>query len=478
MTDILLTHSYFLHFDPKQLRAGTPYPPLATLFAAAVLKQQGYQLTFKDTMFDRNTSGVINQVKQLQPRMLVIYDDGFNYLTKMCLTNMREAAFDMIVAAKATGCVVVVSASDATDHPEQYLAQGADYIIAGEAEQTLQDLAAYVLRCEGHIDAINGLIYQRDETVVRTAKRENLRNLDELPLPAWDMLDVVPYRKMWMQHKGYFSLNLVTTRGCPFKCNWCAKPIYGNRYNSRSPEHVVKEIKLVQLLFGVQHFWFADDIFGLKPAWVKRFAELVKQENLHFRFKIQSRVDLLLEEDNIRDLAAAGADEIWVGAESGSQKILDAMDKGTQVAQIEEATRLMKEYHIKPCFFLQFGYPGEQEKDIRLTIDMLKRLMPHDIGISVSYPLPGTKFYDNVKTQLSTKQNWTDSDELLVMFKGTYPADFYKHLQRLVHYRFRAWKALQRWKTERSLRQLISLAYRIPQIIFTQQRINKHASLR
>lgn len=478
MIDVLITHSYYLHFDPKQLRQQTPYPPLATLYAANVLRSAGHSVVFHDVMFDRQPAQIVPHINTHAPKLLVIYDDGFNYLTKMCLTNMRDAAFEMISAAKAAGCLVIVSGSDATDHAPQYLARGADYIIAGEGEQTLKELAALLLRKEGTQEAIPGLIFQRNGETVHTTKRENLRNLDELPLPAWDLINIAPYRSMWMQNKGYFSLNLVTTRGCPFKCNWCAKPIYGNRYNSRSPEHVVQEIKLVQELFGVQHFWFADDIFGLKPGWVKRFAQLVRQEQLHFRFKIQSRVDLLLEEDNIRDLAAAGADEIWVGAESGSQKILDAMDKGTKVKQIEQATHIMKEQHIKPCFFLQFGYPGEQAQDIQLTIDMVKRLMPHDIGISVSYPLPGTKFYENVKTELSSKQNWTDSDELLVMFKGTYPADFYKHLQRWVHYRFRAWKAWESWKTKSSWLKLISIIYRIPQIILVKQRIRKYVALR
>ncbi len=165
-----------------------------------------------------------------------------------------------------------------------------------------------------------------------------------LPLPAWDLIDLDPYRKIWTSHHGYFSLNLATTRGCPFKCNWCAKPIYGNRYNSRSPEHVVNEIEFLLKKFQPDHFWMCDDIFGLKSGWVKRFSELVEERNLKFKYKIQSRVDLLLEENTIEVLAKSGIDTVWVGAESGSQKILDAMDKGTTVKQIKEATRLLHEH--------------------------------------------------------------------------------------------------------------------------------------
>jgi anaerobic magnesium-protoporphyrin IX monomethyl ester cyclase len=264
-----------------------------------------------------------------------------------------------------------------------------------------------------------------------------LKNLDSLPLPAWDLVDVARYRKMWLKHKGYFSINFATTRGCPFKCNWCAKPIYGNRYNSRSPQHVVDELKMLKEKINFDHVWFCDDIFGLKPGWVTEFANLVEQERLEFSFKIQGRVDLMMEENYIKDLARAGCENVWMGAESGSQKILDAMDKGTRVEQIYAATALLKKHQIKPSFFIQFGYPGETKEDIELTIRMINKLLPAEIGISVSYPLPGTVFYKNVKSQLNEKSNWTDSDELALMFRNTYEPAFYKQLHRYVHKTYR-----------------------------------------
>lgn len=476
MAEILLTHSYFLHFDPKQLKSGTPYAPLATLYAATVLKQHAFDIAFHDNMFARYAGEIAGVIGKEKPSLFVIYDDGFNYLTKMCLTNMRDAAFEMIALAKKAGCTVAVSSSDSTDHAAKYLEHGADYIIAGEGEQTLLELSEHLLRNKGAIKHIAGLIYLKEGQLTHTSKRENRRELDELPLPAWELLDAAPYKQMWLSQKGYFSINMVTTRGCPFKCNWCAKPIYGNRYNSRSAEQVVAEIKLLKQKFAIDHIWFADDIFGLKPGWVKHFNELLKKEHVSIRFKIQSRVDLLLEEDNIRHLAESGCEEVWVGAESGSQKILDAMDKGTKVEQITQATILMKQYGINPCFFLQFGYPGEDRSDIEKTISMVETLRPHDIGISVSYPLPGTKFFENVKSQLSTKQNWTDSDELLVMFKGTFSATFYKHLQRFVHYKFRRWKAIDKWNTQRGIKTIPAMLYRSIQVMLAQQQLKKHAA--
>jgi anaerobic magnesium-protoporphyrin IX monomethyl ester cyclase len=196
---------------------------------------------------------------------------------------------------------------------------------------------------------------------------------------------------------------------------------------------VVDEIEFLMKTYKPNYFWMCDDIFGLKPGWVQEFRTQLKQRNIKIRYKIQSRVDLLLQEDTLNALAESGVDTVWVGAESGSQKILDAMDKGTRVEEIYQATRLMKEKGIKVAFFLQFGYLGETEQDIKSTIEMVRTLMPDEVGISVSYPLPGTKFYEKVKDQMREKQNWTDSDDLMVMFQSTFTKQYYKELHRYVH---------------------------------------------
>ncbi|HYE53295.1 MAG TPA: radical SAM protein, partial [Chitinophagaceae bacterium] len=356
---ILFTHSYFLRFDPKQWQTGQPYAPLGTMYAAALMRENGYGVALFDTMFAHGPAEIIPSLEKYQPQFLVIYDDGFNYLTKMCLTNMREAAFEMSRLAKEKGCTVIVSSSDSTDHFEKYLNHGADFVILGEAEQTLLEVVEAIVYGQTELSSIAGLAYKHPGNIIKTGKRPVMRNLDALPYPAWDLVDLAPYRRMWMKSSGYFSMNMGTTRGCPFKCNWCAKPIYGNRYNSRSPENVVKELKMLKAQYGFDHIWFCDDIFGLKPGWVKEFASLVQNEQLQFKFKVQCRADLLLQEDFIKDLARAGCDNIWMGAESGSQRILDAMDKGTTIGQIYTATRLLKQHGIKPSFFIQFGYPGE-----------------------------------------------------------------------------------------------------------------------
>ena len=437
MKKVLFTHSYFYRFDPKQWKAKQPFPPLATITAASFIRNFGYEVRLFDTALRESPEEIIQAIEEFKPDYLVIYDDGFNYLTKMCLTNMRQAAFRIAQIAKKKNLTAIVSSSDATDHYEKYLNNGADYIIIGEAEHTLCELLEALNSGLNDLSEINGLAFKTNNQIVRTNARQIEHNLDVFPMAAWDLVNIDDYKKIWAEGKKEFSLNIATTRGCPFKCNWCAKPIYGNRYNSRSPENVVDEIEFLQRQYGVNYFWFCDDIFGLKPGWVQKFRDDAKSRNLKFRYKIQSRVDLLLKEDTIDALAESGADIVWVGAESGSQKILDSMDKGTTVEEIYSAVKLLKSKNIKVAFFLQFGYLGETKEDIDKTIQMVLDLMPDEIGISVSYPLPGTKFYETVKEQLKEKTNWTDSDDLAVMFRSTFHPAYYKKLHRYVHKVFR-----------------------------------------
>ncbi|KOY85959.1 radical SAM protein [bacterium 336/3] len=429
MAKILFTHSYFYLFDSKQWSFKQPYPPYATLLVAAWMREKGHEVYLWDSNLQENTHSFVEKLEAIQPDFLVVYDDSFNYLTKMCLTTMREACFEMCKYGKKYKATVIVSSSDSTDHYEKYLQEGADIVIRGEAEQTLLE----IIEKPTNLEHIRGVAYKTENEIKTTPKREIFKNLDILPIPAWDLVDMDAYRQIWEKHHGSFMLNIATTRGCPYKCNWCAKPIYGNRYNVRSPEKVVDEIKMLVERFDISNFWMCDDIFGLKPNWVQEFNKLIQENQLKIKYKIQSRVDLLLKEDTIDSLVASGLYEVWVGAESASQKILDAMDKGTKVEEIYQATHLLKAKGVRVAFFLQFGYLGETEEDIQKTIKMVEELLPDNIGISVSYPLPNTKFYDIVKSQLTEKQNWVDSDDLAMMYKATYAPQYYKYLHRYVH---------------------------------------------
>jgi anaerobic magnesium-protoporphyrin IX monomethyl ester cyclase len=439
MTQILLGQSYYLRFDPKLWEAMQPYPPLGTLYAASWLRQHGYDVALFDAMLAESEEEWATSLDEHKPKYAILYEDNFNYLSKMCLLRMREAAFTMIQMAKSRGCTVILCGADATDHYKDYLEKGADYCILGEGEETLLELLNQ-LKEKGEAGRVIGVASRNTQHAVR---RPDITDLDKLPFPAWDLVDVEKYRSIWLKRHGYFSMNMVTTRGCPYHCNWCAKPIWGQRYNSRSPENVVAEIKWIKETFAPDHIWFADDILGLKPNWIEKFATLLREADAVIPFKCLQRADLV-NEKTAPALANAGCKTVWLGAESGSQKILDAMDKGDKVEDIYRAASLLRANGIEVGFFLQFGYPGETWDDVQKTLKMVRECAPDDIGISVSYPLPGTKFYERVKLELGEKQNWVDSEDLAMLYRGPFPTEFYRILHGRVHYEFRAWRALRK----------------------------------
>ena len=427
---ILLSNAYFYRFDDKQWNTQKPYPPYGTMLAAALLREKGYEVELFDCNLRHSPNEILKHLSRFHPDYLVIFDDNFNYLSKMCLNVMREACFDLISLGKKAGCTVLVNSADATDHAEKYLRVGADAVLLGESEHSLIEIFQSDFEKN---ETIKGIAFLEEGNLIKTSPRSQFIDLDTLPMPAWDLVNLDEYRALWEKAHGYFSLNIATTRGCPFKCNWCAKPIYGNRYNVRSPRLVVDELKRLMLNEGVKQFWVCGDIFGLKPNWPKEFKELLAKEKLKPQLKIQSRADLLLKESNIDDLVEAGLAEVWIGAESGSQGILDAMDKGTRIEEIEKSTKLLKQKGVKVAFFLQYGYLGETWDDIEKTLEMVKKLMPDDIGISVSYPLPGTVFHEKVKEQLVVKENWQDSNDLDMMYESTFSSLFYRQLHTHTH---------------------------------------------
>jgi anaerobic magnesium-protoporphyrin IX monomethyl ester cyclase len=433
MSGILLTHCNHIFFDGKQVRKMQPYPPLQTLIAAACLRADGFDVALFDATFEAPEEGFRKALERHRPQLVVICEDNFNFLTKMCLTRNRELAYFMCSAAHEAGVPVVVNSSDASDHVFEYLGRGADFVLLGEVENTLRELSGALAR--GCVDPaqVAGIAWRDAERKVRfNPRRELMDDLDHLPFPAWDLVNIEAYRKAWTDAHGYFSLNMVSSRGCPYRCNWCAKPIYGSSYHARSARLVAADLARMKAILRPDRIWFADDIFALSARWTREFADAVDALDARVPFKMQSRCDLMTR-DTVDALAHAGCAEVWMGAESGSQKVLDAMEKDLRVEDIYHARQNLRDHGIRACLFLQFGYPGEEWEDIERTIRMVRETQPDDIGVSVAYPLPGTKFYGLVEAQLGAKKNWQDSDDLSMMFHGAYTSEFYRALRDALH---------------------------------------------
>jgi anaerobic magnesium-protoporphyrin IX monomethyl ester cyclase len=412
----------------------TPYSPLSTLISTALFEQNGHAVDHFDATFADDLREFEDVLDRRQPWLVAIMEDNFNFLTKMCTVRRREDALAMVRTAVQRGCRVLVNGPDSSDRPDIYLEAGADAVLMGEGETALAEIAGLWRRdMAAPLDCIPGIALSgHDGRFRKTAARAPLRTLDSLPLPAWSHLDIAGYRHAWLTRHNYFSWNVATSRGCPYACNWCAKPTFGRGYAQRSPASVAAEMRLLKDSVAPDRIWFADDIFGLTTEWLRDFASEAARLDVRIPFTMQSRVNLM-KPQAVDALAEAGAFEVWLGVESGSQKILDAMEKGSRVNEARAATRALKARGIRACWFIQLGYPGETWEDLCRTRNLIRDEEPDDIGVSVAYPLPGTRFYELVKAELGERRNWEDSDDLAMLFEGTYDTGFYRMVRDLLH---------------------------------------------
>jgi len=292
---ILLAHSYFMGHDPKQEARCTPYSPLSTLTVAAMLQQRGHAVA----LFDATFAGGMQEFEDMLDRhpvaLVAIMEDNFNFLTKMCTERRRNAAFAMIAAARRRGNQVVVNGPDSSDRTQLYLNAGADAVLLGEGDVPLFEIADVLAGTPiVSFNDIAGIVLSDGNGGMRyTPARPSQRNLQRLPLPAWELVDVEKYRKTWKSRHARFSWNMVASRGCPYACNWCAKPIFGRGYEQRSATAVAEELRALKVSVNPDHVWFADDIFGLTTAWLQEFAQEVTRLEAHTPFMMQSRVNLM-----------------------------------------------------------------------------------------------------------------------------------------------------------------------------------------
>jgi anaerobic magnesium-protoporphyrin IX monomethyl ester cyclase len=437
MLSILVCHSYFLRLDQKQIARAKPYPPLATLQLVSLLRQAGHRVSFFDAMLAEGVDEYTRLLEADAPQLVLFYEDNFNFLSKMCLATMRRAACDMISSARHSGARVIAAGPDVSDAPGPYLRAGADLALIGEGLSTLLEVLPRLDSLPGIptdelVRGLSGVASLSGAKLLTTSGGRGMALAHDAGLAAWDLVDMERYRAVWMKAHGYFSLNMAASRGCSFRCTWCSKPIWGNQYLQRNPLEVAAEMAHLKRAFNPDHIWFADDIFGFRVDWVTQFAAASRASDALIPFTIQTRADLITER-MAAALRDAGCAEAWLGAESGSQKVLDAMNKGTTIAEILTARERLKAVGIRVGFFIQLGYLDEKVEDILATRDLLAAARPDEIGVSVSYPLPGTKFYELVKAQLRAKTHWQESNDLDMMFQGTYTSDFYRAVRNLLH---------------------------------------------
>jgi radical SAM superfamily enzyme YgiQ (UPF0313 family) len=413
MLDVLLVSPYSLKQDPFEQKLMKPYPALGLLYIAAALRDK-YKVEIFDGTF-RDETDLELVLRERQPKIVGVYANV------VC----RNQAGRAIKRAKAAGCTVIAGGPDPSTYEDLFLGDyGADYLVLGEGEHTVCELVAALLNGEA-VDHIQGLAFLKNGEIFHTPARPQEKNLDIFPMPAWDMVNLEQYFAAWRKRWGFTSLHIMTSRGCPFSCNWCSKEIFSRSFRQHSPKRVVDEMLLLRDHYGVDRIWLADDIVGANKKWMAQWHAEVMERKAQIPFECLTRVDLV-NETNLKQLKDIGVWKIYYGAESGSQKVLDAMHKETKLDEIYQATKLTKSLGIQVGLFIMFGYPGEQLEDVRKTEKMIDDLKPDTAGFSVAYPLKGTPFYDQVAEQMSPQQHhWESTNENKLLFKARFPNRYY-----------------------------------------------------
>lgn len=418
--DVLLSHAYFIADDVHEQRVMKPYPPLGILYIAAYLERAGFAVAVDDATF--GTRAALHA--RLAAREAPVLGLYVNLTT-------RVSALDLVARAKVHGWRVVLGGPEPANHADAYLEHGADVVVFGEGEEAMAELLpALAARGPEALHAVAGIAFRDgDGVVVRTAPRPKIADLDALPWPAREAIDIQAYLDCWRTHHGASSINLITARGCPYRCRWCSHAVFGYHHARRSPDDVADEVAFLSDRYAPDQLWFADDVFTIHPGWLRRFARAMAARGLAIPFECITRADRV-DDETVALMRQLGCYRVWLGSESGSQRILDAMERGVRVEQVRAATRRFQDAGISVGMFLMWGYDGETEADIEATIDHARRTLPDVVLTTVAYPIAGTPYAAAVADRSQPTRAWAEGTDRDVVIAGRHSARYYRYVAR------------------------------------------------
>jgi anaerobic magnesium-protoporphyrin IX monomethyl ester cyclase len=408
--DILLTHGYFLHEDPKELQIMKPYAPLGLLYLSSYLRGKGFDVEIYDSTFG-SRDALFRILETERPATLGIYA---NLMTRANALAILERAVDC-------GWKVVMGGPEAANYADRYLAAGAQAAVPGEGELAL-------------------------EAILRGGEPGPARllpDLDAQPWPDRERVDIDQYLRVWREHQGAGSVSVITARGCPYHCRWCSHSTFGKTHRRRSAVGVVDEVEWILNRYHPEQLWFADDVFTIHHGWLDAYAAEMRRRGLRVPFECITRADRL----NARvaaQLAELGCDRVWIGSESGSQRLLDAMERGVTVAQVRDAVGHLKQNGIRTGMFFMWGYEGEELSDIEATYEHVKACRPDVFFTTVSYPIKGTPYYDQVAPKLVQLGQWQATTDREIKIRGRRSRHFYQLADQLLRSETPAEAALAR----------------------------------
>ncbi|OGT78779.1 MAG: hypothetical protein A3I78_08160 [Gammaproteobacteria bacterium RIFCSPLOWO2_02_FULL_56_15] len=402
MADLILTHGYFLCEDEKEQGIMKPYAPLGLMYLSSYLKSLHIDVELFDTTFSDRAS--LYQRLQLAPGgILGIYT---NLITRSSIVRIMQAA-------KACGYTIILGGPESANYPEKYMQHGADFVVIGEGEQALAELLPAIRNGNpAKFHTIPGILFRDSNgTIIRTPPRAALRNISAYPWPDRDSIDIGQYQSVWTRHHGYNSVSMITARGCPYRCSWCSHAVFGYDHRRRPPADCAEELAHILGRFQPDQIWYADDVFTISHPWIFDYARELHGRGIHIPFETISRADRLMKPEVLDTLAGMGCARIWIGSESGSQRILDAMQRDVTVEQVKWATHEARARGIKVGMFLMWGYGEETLEDIEKTVRHVKECRPDLFFTTVAYPIKGTPFFDAYADHISLPGQWENSTD-------------------------------------------------------------------
>lgn len=421
---IVLTHGYFIEEDEKEQKIMRPYPPLGLLYISAYLEEQGIKHEVLDSTFSSQKKW-LEEINKIQPKVIALYT---NLMTKVKIIELIQKVKEN---EALKGVKILLGGPDITYNWENYLKHGADFLVIGEGEETFLE---FVQQLEGsqEYESVPGLAFvNRQGGVVKNPPRVKIKQVDEIPFPNRKKIDLSKYLDTWKRHHGKSTLNISTQRGCPYTCQWCSTAVYGQSYRRRSPKLVVDEIEYLIENYQPDALWFVDDVFTVSHKWIAAFSEEMQKRGISIPFECITRAERM-NETIIQQLKTAGCFRIWIGAESGSQRIIDLMKRQVNINKVADMMKLTKKYGIETGTFIMVGYPTETKEDIDLTINYLKDANPDNFTITVAYPIKGTGLYGQIESQITQQPEWSTSTDREIDFQRTYPRKYYDHAVRKI----------------------------------------------
>jgi anaerobic magnesium-protoporphyrin IX monomethyl ester cyclase len=420
--DLLLTHGYFLFEDPKELQIMKPYPPLGILYISSHLRKKGVQVEVFDSTFGSRDQ-LFEVLRQGPPAILGVYA---NLMT-------RSNVLEILRAAKESGWQTLVGGPEPSAYIREYLDAGADIVVIGEGEVTIEELIP-VLKAgvRDSLHRVDGIAFRDSEgAIVQTKPRDQLRDIDSQPWPDREAINLDQYVDTWRKHHGMGSVSLITARGCPYHCRWCSHEVFGKTHRRRKPASVADELEWLVERYHPDMAWMADDVFTIHPGWLSQYAAELNRRSLKIPFECISRADRL-NPKVIETLAEMGCFRVWIGSESGSQRVLDAMERGVTVEEVQSAVKLCRTHGIQTGMFLMWGYEGEELDDVEATVQHVKRANPDLFFTTVAYPIKGTPYFKEVAEKVESLKPWNVSSDREFHVRGRHSRRFYSFADRLL----------------------------------------------